>query len=533
MQSFTTQSLATQLQGNPFDSPHLLACLIVPHLATYLSVNASTRFLILEYPAEHLATVVALQNLIGVDILKIAGIIDSEAASAYNTEPSSPISSFQSSRWSDDSMTNNSAAQLAKSLDAISLPGSPFPHPFPLQSPFGSGPTLAQRRRLSFSKANYVLTNTATEAEISSFISIIWRILIQADAFYTPEHGAFMAARATVRYPTTKTSNCSLVSSKFAPASTAPSTPAPTTPGALSTSLNHPCYPHWGLSGSLLSPPSSRGSGADTDIPSSFSRLTVQRSVDYEYPHYAPPLLPVPPPPSSTWSRDASPSGVSLRSVQSRGRLGTSTSGLSATHTSIHARKASVSPSPVADADATGLAASVTSPVVGDGAGAGAIASGGFLRSKSLNRILASRRGRKASGGAPMSLHDPTSVPASPGVGGIETTPPVPAIPTSKKTSAVGGGGGNRDSTTGRPPLHLEVHIHGRDSLLVSGHHSNKLGADMMHNNADATSAYAMSIVDEGEFYDDEERRLMPMYMRQSEIRKGNSRKALKWLGLA
>lgn len=59
--------------------------------------------------------------------------------------------------------------------------------------------------------------------------------------------------------------------------------------------------------------------------------------------------------------------------------------------------------------------------------------------------------------------------------------------------------------------------------------HDNKL----MANNGDATSAYAMSIVDEGEFYDDEERRLMPMYMRQSEIRKGNSRKALKWLGLA
>lgn len=44
----------------------------------------------------------------------------------------------------------------------------------------------------------------------------------------------------------------------------------------------------------------------------------------------------------------------------------------------------------------------------------------------------------------------------------------------------------------------------------------------------------AVSMVDEGDFYDDdEERRLMPMYMRNSELRKGNSRKALKWLGLA
>lgn len=43
----------------------------------------------------------------------------------------------------------------------------------------------------------------------------------------------------------------------------------------------------------------------------------------------------------------------------------------------------------------------------------------------------------------------------------------------------------------------------------------------------------AISVVDEGDFDEAEERRLMPMYMRQSEMRKGNSRKALKWLGLA
>lgn len=49
----------------------------------------------------------------------------------------------------------------------------------------------------------------------------------------------------------------------------------------------------------------------------------------------------------------------------------------------------------------------------------------------------------------------------------------------------------------------------------------------------DAMNGDAISIVDEGDFDEAEERRLMPMYMRQSELRKGNSRKALKWLGLA
>lgn len=38
----------------------------------------------------------------------------------------------------------------------------------------------------------------------------------------------------------------------------------------------------------------------------------------------------------------------------------------------------------------------------------------------------------------------------------------------------------------------------------------------------------------EDDFYDDEdERRLMPMYMRTGERRKGSTRKALKFLGLS
>lgn len=557
MQSFTTQSLASQLQENPFDSPHLLACLIVPHLATYLSVNTSIRFLVLEYPAEHLATVVAMQNLVGVDILKIAGVIDSEAASAYNTEPSSPFGSLQSPRLSSGSSSSTSAAaqQLARSLDAISLPGSPFAlPPFPPQSPFGAGPpTLAQRRRLSFSKANYVLTNTATEAEIASFISIVWRILVQADPFYAPEHGGTnqlpimgqISTRPTTagsRYPASKASNGSLVSSKFAAASsTAPSTPLSTTTTAPPsvTNLHHPCYPHWGQAGSLQgasSPPGSQSS-SNTSIPRSLVDL-------HDFPS-APPLGPVPPPPPPSSLRGESPSGASFRSARSRRRTGPGRLAGSL-HSNEH-----MSASPV---DGGGNVAATKTTTTGNtlaaptahvfGAGAGV---GGFsLRpSKSLNRLLASRRGRKASAPGPITT-TASPTPSTSTSGGAAPFKPI-KTPTTPTPAPVAGSNG---VLHGGPPPFLSI---SRSSSTTTssgggrgGNNNNGGGGD------DAAAAVGSSKIiitttpapapaaadQEGlEYLDDEERRLMPMYnMRQQDmimVRRGNSRKAMKWLGLA
>lgn len=558
MLSFTTQSLASQLQENPFDSPHLLACLIVPHLATYLSVNTSIRFLVLEYPAEHLATVVAMQNLVGVDILKIAGVIDSEAASAYNTEPSSPIGSLQSPRLSSGSSSSSTAAaaqQLARSLDAISLPGSPFAlPPFPPQSPFGAGPpTLAQRRRLSFSKANYVLTNTATEAEIASFISIVWRILVQADPFYAPEHGGtnqlpIMGAISTrpttagSRYPTSKASNGSLVSSKFAAASsTAPSTPLSTTTTAPPsvTNLHHPCYPHWGQAGSLQgagSPPGSQGS-SNTSIPRSLADL-------HDFPS-APPLGPVPPPPPPSLLRGESPSGASFRSARSRGWTGPGRL-VGSLHSNEH-----MSASPVGGGgnvaaanndNSNTLAAPPTAHVFGAGAGVG----GFSLRpSKSLNRILASRRGRKARMPGPITTASPTPSSASGGAAPFKptktpTTPtpapvagsngvlhggPPPFLSISRSSSTTTSSGGGRDGNNNGGGGNGDDAAVGSSKIIIT--------------TAPAPAPAAAAAADqEGlEYLDDEERRLMPMYnMRQQDmmmVRRGNSRKAMKWLGLA
>lgn len=172
MQSFSTQPLTRQTRNNPFDNPHLLACLIIPQLETYLAASATTRFLLLEYPTEHLATVLALQEIVGSDMLKIAGIIDSEAASPTTSESVASL----------PKTTAQHSNPVARSLDTIILPGSPFPN----SHPQGSAAN-AHRRHLSFSRANYLLTSSATDAEITAFISKIWRILIEVDPYYVPE----------------------------------------------------------------------------------------------------------------------------------------------------------------------------------------------------------------------------------------------------------------------------------------------------------------------------------------------------------
>ncbi|OAA54031.1 hypothetical protein ISF_08511 [Cordyceps fumosorosea ARSEF 2679] len=83
MQAFAstarTPHMAERRDTNPFSSPSLLAALMLPHLETYLAVHADVRFLILEYPPEHLPTVAAMQRLAGADLLKVAQIVADDA----------------------------------------------------------------------------------------------------------------------------------------------------------------------------------------------------------------------------------------------------------------------------------------------------------------------------------------------------------------------------------------------------------------------------------------------------------------------
>ncbi|EGO56264.1 hypothetical protein NEUTE1DRAFT_130277 [Neurospora tetrasperma FGSC 2508] len=74
MQTFTSQPLTQQSKENPFSNPTLLASLIIPHVDTYLRGNDNVRFLLIEYPVEHLSTMLAMQKLMGSQVMKVAGI---------------------------------------------------------------------------------------------------------------------------------------------------------------------------------------------------------------------------------------------------------------------------------------------------------------------------------------------------------------------------------------------------------------------------------------------------------------------------
>ncbi|KAI1408171.1 hypothetical protein F5Y13DRAFT_205028 [Hypoxylon sp. FL1857] len=175
MQAFTAQPLANQTQDNPFSNPLLLATLIIPHLETYMAAHSATRFLLLEYPPEHLATVLALQWLVGVDLLKIAGILCSEDIDS-KMYPGGKIPPRM-----------NAHLRMNSGLSKISTRSGAT-----LLTPTG----MKQTETPSFSKANFLITSSANESEIATLISTIWKILIDISTFYIPDG---MAPKASVQ----------------------------------------------------------------------------------------------------------------------------------------------------------------------------------------------------------------------------------------------------------------------------------------------------------------------------------------------
>ncbi|PFH60465.1 hypothetical protein XA68_10899 [Ophiocordyceps unilateralis] len=143
MQAFTAQPLANQTSDNPFTNTYLLATLIVPHLETYLAIHPEIRYLLLQYPPEHLGTVLALQRLVGVDLMKVAQIVDS------NNKDNLPFTHLRGASIGSKSEAKRSSPPPNSSSD------------------------------VPVSKANFLLTSTASDKDIATFVSTVWNI--QAD----------------------------------------------------------------------------------------------------------------------------------------------------------------------------------------------------------------------------------------------------------------------------------------------------------------------------------------------------------------
>jgi hypothetical protein len=197
MQGFSNLPLAVQSTFNPLSSPALLATLLVPQLETYLASNTSTRLLILQYSSKHLAVVLALRKLLGTDLLKIAGILDSLASDPpsilSSPRPPPPVNPLSKDATLLRSSIRHNRGESDKSLDQNK------PSERHIQSKPSVAGSLASARSstnfpkldtsgaISFSKADYLIPSTATDAEITTFLSGIWKGLIEKSAFYTPE----------------------------------------------------------------------------------------------------------------------------------------------------------------------------------------------------------------------------------------------------------------------------------------------------------------------------------------------------------
>lgn len=146
MQAFTALPLTNQTSDNPFTNSYLLATLLIPHLETYLALHSEIRYLLLEYPPEHLPTVLALQKLVGVDLIKVAQIVDS---------------------------TNKDR-----------LPFTQIGGPSAGAKTEAKPPKLSPRSsnlEFTVSNANFLLTSTATAKDIAKFVSTVWNIQTETE----------------------------------------------------------------------------------------------------------------------------------------------------------------------------------------------------------------------------------------------------------------------------------------------------------------------------------------------------------------
>ncbi|RYP89369.1 hypothetical protein DL770_004431 [Monosporascus sp. CRB-9-2] len=164
MRTLSTQPSSDRALDSPFTDPCLLAALVIPFLETYMALHSKTQFLLLEYPPEHLSTVLAMQQLIGGDLLKVAGILD-DSAGELRPGPS--------------------GVEAEKRQAAAPAPGARL-----LDS--GTPP----RTTPSFSKADFLLTSSATESEIAALISAVWKILVDRSPSYIPDGASWTSATA-------------------------------------------------------------------------------------------------------------------------------------------------------------------------------------------------------------------------------------------------------------------------------------------------------------------------------------------------
>ncbi|TGO64689.1 hypothetical protein BCON_0006g00920 [Botryotinia convoluta] len=181
MQTFMSQPLPARKGLDPMSDPRLLADLIVPHLELYLATNSLVRFLVLSFPFDQIATVIALRSLLGSNLVRVAGVLDT-----LSSDPPSfakpPLSQFHSSHRSYDFAISTahrrpeisdrnvlkSSLDTSKEADAEILNCPPSSYSL-------------------FFKADYHLPSTASSLEIENFLYLIRKNIVERLSWYSVE----------------------------------------------------------------------------------------------------------------------------------------------------------------------------------------------------------------------------------------------------------------------------------------------------------------------------------------------------------
>jgi hypothetical protein len=158
MQAYTAQPLAQQTCDNPFNNPYLLATLIVPQLEKYQALHAANPYILLEYPPEHLATILALRKLVGVDVMKVA-----QVANIQGTEQM-PFVHIRTGSAGGTDGEDSAASRTHK-----------------------RSPSSAE---VAFDKVNFLLASSAGEADIETFVATVRNVLTEVSSFYKHEENS-------------------------------------------------------------------------------------------------------------------------------------------------------------------------------------------------------------------------------------------------------------------------------------------------------------------------------------------------------
>ncbi|THV49795.1 hypothetical protein BGAL_0178g00020 [Botrytis galanthina] len=181
MQTFMSQPLPACKGLDPMNDPRLLADLIVPHLELYLATNSLVRFLVLSFPFDQIATVIALRSLLGSDLVRVAGVLDTLSSDPPSfAKPS--LSQFHSSHRSYDFAISTAhrrpeisdRSALKSSLDASKKADAEI-----LNCPPSSYSL--------FFKADYHLPSTASPLEIENFLYLIRKNIVERLSWYSVE----------------------------------------------------------------------------------------------------------------------------------------------------------------------------------------------------------------------------------------------------------------------------------------------------------------------------------------------------------